>query len=132
MNYLKNPYKLLLIDGMGALLSIGILVTIIRNHLSFFGLTDDTFKVLLIIGGFLAALSLTIALIKPRKVKNVLAIAAFGNSVYLLAVLKDAFLEGQKAQPLAMVFFGVEALIVISLIVVEFRLYRQLNLSAHE
>ena len=117
-----NPRKLFLIDGLGALLSAGMLGLILTSFETSFGMPKDVLYVLAALAGIFSVYSLLCYMISIADRSPFLKVIAVVNLLYCGLTLILVIYFFSQIKVLGMVYFLLEIAIVVTLAVIEWRL----------
>ncbi len=117
-----QPRTLFLIDGLGAMLTAGLLVGLLGNFEGFFGVPRQQLYILAAIAGTFALYSLTCYVVSPANWKLFLKMIAFANLAYCVFTLVMVFFFSGDVTAWGMAYFVGEAMIVGGLVFWEMRM----------
>jgi hypothetical protein len=118
----RNPKRLFLIDGLGALLSASLLGLVVGHWEGSFGMPQTTCNVLALIALGFAAYSISCYFFVRGNWKIFLKVIAFANLAYCCLTLALASLQYATLQPLGIAYFLGECMVVGGLIYCELHL----------
>jgi len=112
--------QILFFDGLGALLSGTLLIVIIGNYTSIFGIPQRTAQILGIVAVMMAAPTFYVLLFK-KNAKPFLKFLVCVNSLYILTTLGFILQVDDQLTVAGFTYFFFEVVIILFLIVLEFR-----------
>lgn len=121
-NYFSDkPYKLFLLDGLGAIVSAFMLGVVLMSIHDKIGMPKEKLFYLAIAPCFFAAYSLFCFWRKPKNWRSLLKIISISNLFYCLITFALLFVDKASLTFLGYLYFIVEILIVIPLAIFEFK-----------
>lgn len=120
-----HPSKIFLTDGIGALLTAILLGGVLAQFESIFGMPKSILYDLVIIVGIFSIYSLTCYFQKPKNWQFYLKIIAIANLLYCCITLGLVIFNFQKLTTLGILYFVIEILIIVALVVIEFKTARK-------
>lgn len=124
-----NPKKLFLLDGFGALLSAFLLGVILVSFESTFGIPKKTLYLLASFPCFFAVYDFYCYYIIKKNIGFFLITIACVNVLYCFLSIGCAIYHKHTITYFGLVYITLEILIVISLIIVELRAVKKLNIT---
>lgn len=122
---LNDPRKLFLLDAIGALITSLILYLIIRQHALLFGVLPSASLKLSIIALVLSAYSFGCHFIVKKNHSRFLNTLATANIPYLITTLVLLTQFYERITNLGVLYFAIEAVIIVMLAMVEFRVAKR-------
>lgn len=119
-----RPRRLFLLDGLGALLTGGLLVGLLASMEPAFGMPRATLYPLALIAAVFAAYSLTMAIVAGRNWRPLLRGIAVANLLYCGLTAALVVLHWDVMTPLGIAYFAGESGIVGCLVAVEWSVAR--------
>lgn len=119
---LVQPRTLFLIDGLGAMLTAGLLLGQLSNFEGFFGVPRQQLYILAAIAGIFALYSMTCYVVSPASWKLFLKMIALANLAYCVFTLVMVFFFSGDVTAWGMAYFVGEAMIVGGLVFLELRM----------
>ncbi|MBX7240200.1 MAG: hypothetical protein K1X92_00530 [Bacteroidia bacterium] len=119
-----NPRTLLLIDGLGALVTTFSLSVVLQSLPEYFLIPHDVLSILYLISGAFCIYSLSCYFLVKQNTKPYLKIIALANASYCLLTLSIVLLLFSKLSIFDILYFLIEVIIVLPLILVEVRASR--------
>jgi hypothetical protein len=116
-----KPRTLFLIDGLGAVLTAGLLAGVLANLEALFGVSASQLYALAAIAGLFAVYSMTCYFSNPRNWRPFLKAIASANIVYCCFTLVLVFFFSQETTALGKAYFVGEGVIVGCLSYLELR-----------
>lgn len=115
----SRPRTLFLVDGLGALLSLVLLLGLLLPNHKALGLPEPLLQLFAIIAAALSAYSLTCSRLAPSNHRPLMAILATANASYCLLTLSALYLRRQRVTPLGLLYFTGEVAIIAGLVFLE-------------
>ncbi|MEN2487386.1 hypothetical protein AAYQ05_06260 [Flavobacterium sp. B11] len=129
-NFLKNPKKIFLVDGFGALLTTILLFFVLRNFNVFFGLSKDIFEYLSIIAFTLFVYSITCYFSIKQNWKSFLKIICAINMFYCLLTFAIILYHYETISFFGIIYFLVEIFVITLIVFLEIKLIKQENVKS--
>lgn len=120
--FIKNPKRILLIDGLGAVVTTLLLVFLVPMLAPFWVNTNSLYKILPLISGFLAINSLVAFFFFKTNWLFYLRFVAIANISYCLFSIFTLLVETNHLSILVITYFSLEILIVLFLVYLELTL----------
>ena len=120
-NFSKNPYKLFLIDGMGACLSLSLYLFVIIPWIVHIGMPVDKVYILTVLAAFYAIFSLTCYFLRVRQWQYFMKGISVANLLHSLISLLLVTVFWNQLTILGLFYFFGEILLVTTLAGIEWR-----------
>ncbi|OSZ79049.1 hypothetical protein CAP35_12605 [Chitinophagaceae bacterium IBVUCB1] len=120
-NLTSNPKRLLLIDGIGAIISAVLLALVLGQHVAVFGMPQQVLYKLAAMAGVFAVYSLSCHALLRSGFKPYLRTIAFANLLYCCITLVLMFVYFQELTIYGIIYFINEKIVVGSLAYIELR-----------
>jgi hypothetical protein len=115
-----NNRNIFLIDGVGALLSAGLLLVLFQYE-SVFGMPKAVLKNLIPIGCVFAVYSLSCFVLRPNRWKLLLMIIALANLLYCVITVAAVIQHSDSLTLFGRIYFLLELLVILVLVAAEWR-----------
>lgn len=122
-----NSRNIFLFDGLGALLSAILLGLVLANMEVYFGMPPQVLYVLAGLACLLALYSISCAVLLSATVKPYLLFIAMANFTYCCLTAGLVFYYYNSLTALGIAYFLIEMIVIISLVIMELAVYRQLS-----
>jgi hypothetical protein len=119
-----HPHRVFLVDGAGALLTSLLLFSVLLPLNDHFRFPERWLYILGSAGGLFAAWSFTAYFVSAHRWRFFLGVVCTANAAYCVCTAALLIVFRHEITPLAILYFSVELLIVLSLCVVELWLVR--------
>lgn len=121
----SNPKKLFLIDGIGGVLTAFFLGIVLPAFEDSFGMPTTILYYLSSIACVYAIYSISCYILLANNWRPYLKGIAFANLLYCCLTIVLVYHFYQKLTVLGLTYFGLELMVIVSLIIIERRAYRQ-------
>jgi hypothetical protein len=111
----RSAEDLLLIDGLGALVSAGLLLGVVRPFASFFGMPEQSAFNLGVVAVLISLFSLGSRFLLKRATPGLLRTIAVVNTAYVLLTLVVLISAAETVKAAGWLYFGGEMLIILVL-----------------
>ncbi|REJ78149.1 MAG: hypothetical protein DWQ47_17545 [Acidobacteria bacterium] len=118
----KSRKLIFLIDGIGAIVTAGLLTLVVARFESLFGMDSRIAYALAAAALFLAVISLTCFALNPQKWKTFLLAIAVLNTVYCITTLSLVVYLSGSLNWLGISYFLGEVVIIMALVMLEWRI----------
>ncbi len=117
----RHPYKLFLTDGIGALLTVFMLVLMLLFFKELIGIDREMLVTLISIATVYAIFSLSCYLIRPANPTLFLKVIAIANICYSCCMMFFVILGHETLTLLGVTYFLIESMIIFYLAMLEFK-----------
>ncbi len=118
--FTQNPKQLLIIDAIGAFITLGLVALIAKYFGTFFGIPFDYFAILAVIALLIFIYSSTCFLTVKEITWQLLLSLAIINFIYCFLILTLIIHLKSEIKPLGLLYFLLEILILLLLIGIEY------------
>ena len=123
------PRRLFLLDSFGAALTLFFLIIILRFYNNYFGMPASILTYLVTVGLIFFSYSITCFLLLKKNLVSFIRLIGLGNLLYSSFSLVLIYYYFNKLTPLGVVYFFLEAIIVVVLAIIELKVANHLTVQ---
>jgi hypothetical protein len=121
----RSPKKLFLIDGVGALLTAILLLTIRTQYQQDFGMPANVLSFLILMAGVFCSYSFGCFLLVRKQWQSFLKFIAIANFLYACSTCFLIFYLNQTITTLGVIYFSLEIGVILALVIIELKVLQE-------